>query len=202
MLKAAVSGMAELLKEEHAGHLEQWEYGVTLFDELSVSQRLVLLELVATYLFTDTPEPLDLTAANESVIGAVFEHIRSQVEGEIDSCDENETQWRSLVLAAYVEVAGDEKLDDDEEGFPLPTVTNPDPSAWGDLVEGLADNILWDRDYEMEDLFLDESPEKSQWMKAHLGIDEDYYSSAAPDAANEAAMDTILARIDDLTEAT
>lgn len=52
---------------------------------------------------------------------------------------------------------------------------------WAFEIECLADNILWDRDWELDDLMVDSSPEKAQVLKLHLGIDDDYFTSIAPD---------------------
>ncbi len=42
------------------------------------------------------------------------------------------------------------------------------------LVETLADGVLWDSDYELQQT-LDIPRETSQELKDHLGIDDDYF---------------------------
>jgi len=46
----------------------------------------------------------------------------------------------------------------------------------------LADQILWDRDFELESLIADQDPLKVADIKEYLGIGKDYFSTAAPDA--------------------
>ena len=83
LIKAAVTAVAEQIREESGGFESAWGYGIALFDELTWTQRLMLLDRVATYLLTDTHEPLELTAVNESVIGVLFERIRIELDLEI-----------------------------------------------------------------------------------------------------------------------
>ena len=55
---------------------------------------------------------------------------------------------------------------------------------WEICVEFLADQILWDRDFE-EEVFLDHSPESSSELKRMSGIAEDYYVEVCPDPRPE-----------------
>jgi hypothetical protein len=203
LLKAAVTGVAERIREESSAQSEQREYGIRLFDELPGSQRLALLDHVATYLFTTTLEPLDLTAVNEAVIGTLFEYVRSEIDLEIEDAQDLDTRWRGMVLAAYEEcfcVDGVDLTVEDGDEFVRPSVTSEDRDAWSDLVESLADRILWDRDYEMEYLFLDTAPDKAEVIKQHLGIDSEYFSAAAPDVATDGEMERIYQRLDKLVD--
>lgn len=207
LLKAAITAVVEQIKEESSGYVDQAEYGIRLFDELPWSQRLVLLEQIATYLFNTTREPLGLTAVNEAAIGTLFEHIRWEIELEIVLRSEDptrpDTRWRELVSAAYEECFwqdGADVSDEEWDEFSRPDVTSEDREAWSDLIESLANRILWDRDFEMEDLFLDEAPEKTEVMKQYLGIDSDYFAAAAPDAVTDEAMERVYERLDQLAE--
>jgi hypothetical protein len=207
LLKVAITAVVEQIKEESSGYVDQAEYGIRLFDELPWSQRLVLLEQIATYLFTKTREPLELTAVNEAAIGALFEHIRWEIELEIVLRNEDplqpDTQWRELVSTAYEECFRDEGADgtiEEWDDFSQPDITSEDRETWSDLIESLANRILWDRDFEMEDLFLDEAPEKTEIMKQYLGIDSDYFAAAAPDAVTDEAMERIYERLDELAQ--
>jgi hypothetical protein len=201
LLKAAMTDVAERIREESSGHSGQWDYGIQLFDELPWSQRLVLLECVATYLFTETDEPLHLTAVNEATIGVLFEHIRSEIDLEIEDPTHTDTRWRGRVLAAYEAcfcVDGIDITVDEDDDFVRPVVISEDRDAWSDLVESLADRILWDRDYEMDSLFLDTAPDKAEMIKQYLGIDSDYFSTAAPDVATDEAAASLFQRLDQL----
>jgi hypothetical protein len=207
LLKAAITAVVEQIKEECIGHIDQAEYGIRLFDELPWSQRLVLLEQVATYLFTKTRDSLDLTAVNEAAIGILFEHIRWEIELEIvlrsDDPLRPDTRWREMVSAAYEECFCEDGVDvtiEEWDEFAPPDVTSEDREAWSDLIESLANRILWDRDFEMEDLFLDEAPEKTEIMKQYLGIDSDYFSAPAPDVLTDDAVQKVYQRLDELAQ--
>jgi hypothetical protein len=203
LLKAGITGVVELIKEESAGYADQWEFGIDLFDGLHWSQRLVLLEQVAKYLLTDTPATLDLNAANESAIGAIFQHLCEQIDWEIDcefEPDIGENQkfhWRKLILMACEERFGKESEDDE---FELPTWNCRQSSEWHSWIESLADEILWDRDYEMDADFLDTPPEKAAFLKSVMGVDDDYFSTAAPDVHDDIEIAIVLRRIDELTK--
>ena len=52
---------------------------------------------------------------------------------------------------------------------------------WEVMVADLADSILWDRDFEMADEFLDVDPGVSRQRRRLLGIDDGYFTQVAPD---------------------
>ena len=43
----------------------------------------------------------------------------------------------------------------------------------------------WDADWEMGDLFMDESPEVARHLKEFLRIEDDYFTDIAPDPTDE-----------------
>lgn len=194
LVKAAITGVAEQIMEESGGYFDQWDYGIYRFDELTLSQRLQLLEQVAAHLLTSTSETLELTAVSEAAVAAIFAHVLVEVDLEIDNDESPTTRWRSLILAAYAECFDDDG-GDPEDDFQVPAATSIERDDWELLVESLADNILWDRDFEMEE-FLDASPEMSAMLKEHMGIDEDYYSAPAPDTSNDAAIEETYQRLE------
>ena len=53
------------------------------------------------------------------------------------------------------------------------------------IIEALADRILWDRDWEMEDLFADAIPERGRQLKQFLGIEDGYFRDIAPDPTEQ-----------------
>ena len=65
--------------------------------------------------------------------------------------------------------------------MPRPSSTSRDIAAWNTLIEHLTDAVLWDRDFEMADSFLDIDPSVSQRRRRMLGIDDDYFTRVAPD---------------------
>jgi len=62
----------------------------------------------------------------------------------------------------------------------LPDATNDDIETWAFLLEGLADCVLWDNDYESQQN-LDLPPDKSSFMRNTFGVADDYYTAIAPD---------------------
>lgn len=206
MIKEAITAMAEMIREESSDYGEQWEYGIRLFDELQWSQRLMLLDQVATYLLTETAETLELTAVNEAAIGAIYEQIRIEVSCEIDTDKDREAleikeplaQWRQMILATYAERFGDQQ-DHEDEDFVLPKLGSSDQDAWHEIVEWLSDEILWDRDFELgEDLF-DCPPDTGAAIKQQMGIDDDYYSTPAPDARSDKLAEALFDHLEALT---
>ena len=63
----------------------------------------------------------------------------------------------------------------------LPLVSSTDITNWELLVDGLTDAILWDRDFEMADSFMDIDPGVSHRRQRLLGINKDYFTRIAPD---------------------
>jgi hypothetical protein len=145
-----------------------------------------LLHDLAHFLLTETSASMPLSAMAEATVAAVFIEVRDQTAIEIDlfgASPEAETDcaWRSLVLAAYRSVP-------QMSTYELPTVTSADLGHWEDLIDLLASAILWDRDFEMADSFLDIDPGVSLKRRKMLGIRDDYFTSVAPDPRPEEAF--------------
>lgn len=199
MIQAALTRTAELIKEESSGLADQCKYGIDVFDELTWTQRLALLDCVATFLLTDTPHTLDLNAVNEAAIGALFEQIRNELEWEmyqtIDRMPSVNQRWRDLIRAAHHECSCGIVDDPPWTTDQWSAARGPDHIPWSHIIETLVDRILWDRDYEMADGFLDQSPESARFLKTYLGIDENYFAVAAPDADSPAAIEATYRRL-------
>ncbi len=197
LVRAAVLSLVESIKDEH---FQEGGYCVQLFDELTWSQRLAVIEHVATHLLTPTEDTPKLTAVNEAAIGAMFEHISLNIDMEIDESPSKLT-WRTLVLDACHEAFGIPVNDpatvcELDDGPPIPTsVSSVRRDQWHPSVQMLADRILWDRDYEMVDEFLDEPPEKAALLRQIMGIDENYFSVAAVDLTSDEDVRNTLQRL-------
>ena len=63
----------------------------------------------------------------------------------------------------------------------LPLEASSDMYQWGRVIDYLADAILWDRDFEFSESFLDMDPEILRERRQILGIDDDYFTQIAPD---------------------
>src|SRR5947199_152248 len=62
-----------------------------------------------------------------------------------------------------------------------------DIEEWRIVLECIADQVLWDRDYEMGGEFLDEPPEESEEMHSQAGVHPEYFT-AIPRDPDEAGM--------------
>jgi hypothetical protein len=205
LIKAAITGVAEQIREESSDLFDQCEYAIELFDSLSWTQRLALLDRVATYLLTDTAQSIELSAVNEAAVAALFEHVRFEIDMEIDDDARAGTRWRQSVLAAYCESEEEpdpvHQHDDDDDLNPLPTADCDRRERWNDLIEVLMDRILWDRDYEWQDDFLDADPARVATVRQFVGVDADYFSAAAPDVTSDEQAVDLLRKLGALSSA-
>ena len=202
LFKAAATGLVERVKEDV--RIESGGYTISLFDELTWSQRLAVLESVTTHLLTGTDRMPELTAVNEAAIGTVFDHISCEIDLEIENISLG-TQWRQLVLDACHECFGDDLREPDDsdrddsaedEADYLPKSAHcARPDLWHRLVQSLADRILWDRDYELMGDFLDEPPEKAAMLRQIMGIGDDYFAAAADDLHSDQEAGETLRRL-------
>ena len=180
---------------------ESFEIGISLFDRLQDSQQLAILAEVAEGLLDEKKDPPDLTALREATVGVLFEQLRTCVEIEME-CEEMfhrpDRFWRSLILKAYAHLSKAEEIErfvDDE----LPTASCADYGEWNLPIECLMDNILWDRDWEMEPDLVDVSPERSSILKDTLGIGDGYFQDIAPDP-NERQLAFVRERLQSLVD--
>ena len=84
--------------------------------------------------------------------------------GEIDM-PEIETDWRKMILAVRREVGAGDLPDEDCE----------DKLEWFTEIEELSYLILWDADYEDEDLYIDKPPEEARILKDLMRMRDDYF---------------------------
>jgi len=174
--------LSSLLDEAIMGTLDDYQLGIECFDNLTFGQRISVLATIGNGLLREDVPPIDLTAVVEGAIAAVFKHLKYQIIYEIDE-PESRSNWRELVVAAR------KQTEDEIKGIPDPTCI--DTKEWDFEVEGLADRILWDADYEDGDIYMDHPPEKTQWLKYMVMISDDYYTAIADDLNDEEAQGTI-----------
>jgi len=128
-------------------------------------------------------------------VAAVYSSLRDAIVIEIDmQADDNDVSWRRLVLRAYQETNPGDPGDD----WDLPDPSSTDVGEWELLVDVMADRILWDRDWELEDLMVDSHPAKAAALKMQLGIDDDYFTDIPPDP-HDADLDKVRRRLNSLT---
>jgi len=124
----------------------------------------------------------------ESAVYAVFEAIAGEVEIEIDMCRNDKEfaesthshDWRRLVSSAEAQ------LRRESDDWPYVDVHSEDKDDWRFIVlEFLADNILWDRDFLSDSGISDEPPEIAKEKKDMFGIADDYYTETIPPVTGE-----------------
>jgi hypothetical protein len=169
------------------------QLGIAVFDSLTIHQRIATLHHVAKHLLTDAMAPSDdVSAVDDGTVAAIFAEIRDQVAIEIDFDQaellseyspngdseldsEDVSAWRSCVLAAYQQMTSlDEERDDDQWALP-DNARDTRFTIWEDMIDMLASAILWDRDFELADGFLDQDPSAARHRRKLLGISEDYF---------------------------
>jgi len=177
--------------------------GVSVYDSLNLGQRLAILHRTALHLLTPAEFPdRQIAAVDEATIAVIFNEVRDWVEMESDclSADDPQqtsedrylmTRWRCSVLAACQEVLGPGEWDAFAEEALLTSVPM---DQWEEWIDYLASAILWDRDFEFVDSFLDADPDSARIRRQALGIDDDYFVCPAPDP-NPAQIDRLVADI-------
>lgn len=150
-----------------------FDFGVALFDEMQLGPKLVALYESGRALLRPDESAPERAAYLEAAIAVVYHHVLMMVEMEID--DENleatPHHWRTLVADAANE-------NDDIEA--APAVQNRNLLEWDLVIECLAEAVLWDRDFEIEE-HLDAAPESSNAIKSMMGIPPNYYSAIPAD---------------------
>lgn len=100
--------------------------------------------------------------------------------------DEDEHSWTELISAAYVEKGVREGLAA-ESLQAVPGIDADDEEAlvhWNELLDGLADQFLDDRDFEMAPTLMDADPEVASEIKKALGIAPDYFIETADEPSD------------------
>lgn len=142
------------------------------FQRLTEPQKYAVLEDVTTALLTPTPSVPRLSAVNESAIYYVFRWLYQQ----FDDLEAGEEIWGEQILAALTEIGAlpEDEVDPDEPEY-LPRIGCMDQSKWENGIETLADNILWDRDFEMESNFPPGAASRA--LMQVMSIDFDYFNA-------------------------
>lgn len=180
-----VSALLMHIDEDFEESAPDCESGITIYDVCTPSQRIGLLHDVAKHLLTDTDAPIPLSALIDATVAAIFVEIRDQIAIEIElaSSDDMTGQriWRQLVLDAHASQYP--QPTDEDFGLSAEEIqaSSLDLRRWEFMINELSDMILWDRDFEMADGFLDVDPGVSQQRRRLLGIEDEYFTAVAPD---------------------
>jgi hypothetical protein len=144
------------------------DFGVLVFDDLQPGAKLfALYQSGRALLRPDEPLP-ERVAYLDATIAAVYQHAYDMVVQEIDDPDFLSTppSWRKMIIDAARET---DSVDE------VPEETSRDTSEWELVVDCLVDDVLWDRDFEMESN-LDADPDAAGAIKDILGIPGNYYT--------------------------
>ena len=165
------------------------------FDGLQRNQKIFVLHAVGRALLCEDEPAPKLTAPIEAAVAAIYECARSMISlelsGELVDGDDDlpaAPSWREMVTAACRENGIADELTNVQEN---------EPDDWDVLLDCLADRVLWDRDFEMEE-HLDVDPQAGQRVKSELGIDRDYFTAVPPEPS-DAEAERLLAELRLLT---
>jgi hypothetical protein len=161
-------GLAELvthIEEDFNYETDAAETGVKVFDRLTVEQKLALLADVADALHDPDVPMMDLTAASEGAVAAVFVVTSALLREEI--AENRATTMRSLLLANANEQESD--------SADLPRLKSRKWGDWDLLMECLEGAIFWDNDWAAGDHYLDMPPGEVKARMEQMGIDADYF---------------------------
>lgn len=192
-----VSALAMHVHEDFEERASDCGSGILIYDACTPSQRITMLHQVASFLLHETSHALPLNALIDATVAAIFVEIRDQVAIEIglgnqvastgdsltDDLVSNLPSWREMVLAVHLDCFDQRYESDEFDQDEL--VLDPECDelfSWEVLVTELSELILWDRDFEMAESFLDMDPSVSKHRRRLLGIDEHYFSAVPVDA--------------------
>jgi hypothetical protein len=147
-----------------------YDVGLDVFDRLTYGQKVSLLSIIGSGLLKPDEPIRKLTAVVESAIAAVFDYLKMAVIVEIDEPD-IKSNWRKMILAARREADANE----------LPKEDCEDEQEWLIEIEELSYLILWDYDFEDEDLYIDKPPEEARRLKDFMRMREDYFLEVPED---------------------
>lgn len=185
-VREAIGWMVDLIHEEASGYGFQVHTSVELYDNLTWTQRLALLDEVTSALLLPSFEIANPGAAHDAAVGAIFNTVMDQIGAEVDLSEQ--CFWRKSVHRAYRSCFGTERDGDDV----LPSrLGDTRLDRWEFVVELLCDRVLHDHDYEMANTFLDLDPEKAAVLRELLGIQHSYYARAGEEISDAAAASAI-----------
>ena len=161
--------MLSLLDEAQSDHLYDYDL-VACFDNLTYGQKISVLTVIGNGLLREDVPAVPLVAVMEGGIAAVFQHLRNSVIFEIDEPDMG-NPWRKMIVAARKEMEVEE----------VPEPACKDQEEWDFEIQELSDYVLWDADYECDDLFLDRPPDEARELRDAMRIPDDYFAAIADD---------------------
>jgi hypothetical protein len=94
---------------------------------------------------------------------------------------EIKSSWRKMILAARREAGAEDLPDEDCQDY----------QDWFIEIEEQSYRILWDYDFEDEDLYIDKPPEEAQQLKDFMRMRDDYFTEVAEDLSSNEIESTL-----------
>ncbi|MCA9197904.1 MAG: hypothetical protein KDA87_10215 [Planctomycetales bacterium] len=165
---------------------EEHDFPVQVFNDLTQQAKWAVMLEVARGLLSEEFEPVELTAINEGAVACLFNVAAELAQLEVDGNrlfpdEPEEYEVRYTILEAVSELLEADGAELDQ----LPDIACDDHSEWQLMVECLADAVLWDDDFELGDVLVDEDPDDAHARKEMFGIDQNYFTAIAPDPSDQ-----------------
>ena len=165
-----------------------FDIGLDIFDRQMYGQKVSLLSVIGNGLLKPDVPMRKLTAVVEGAIAAVFEYLKMAAIEEIDE-PEIKSDWRKAILAARRQAGAEE----------LPKEDCKDEDEWLIQIEELSYLILWDANYEDEDIYVDRPPEEAKILKDFMRIRNDYFIEV-PEDLKPKELETKLTELKNLCQ--
>lgn len=161
LLALIVKNQIQQYADVDSGHKD----ALKAFYCLTYEQKTFVLHKVALSLFKDDSPLCPLNAVTEAAIAAIFQEVEGLLLDEIDK--RKKKSFRRMIFHAY-----NKEFPDSEEPLRL---NEQDDGEWIFAAESLAEQILWDADYEM-DFVSDASPEVRKMQEEMFGFGDGYFT--------------------------
>ena len=168
--KLFAESLWDLIEVSNLDECDDYQVGIKVFDRLTYGQKVSVLSIIGNGLLRKEVPPVKLTAVVEGAIAAIFEHLKTTIIVEMDE-PEFGTTWRNKVVVVRKEVGGED----------IPSPKYRDLEEWEIEIGELEDRILWDADFDYEDLYMDDFPERTEMLKTMARISQDYYLEITED---------------------
>lgn len=177
LIRRAALTLLEMIESDIRLGKRARKVGVSAFDRLTYQQKTVLLWQVVNALHDPLVPEMPLTSINESVVAALFKmmHELLILDFAFQPPDKPgaQLQYRKVILEAAKE--------SNEPFKKAPLLLSTELQEWAQVLIEIEERILWDADYELEEVFLDLPPEQAKLQKDSFGIDQDYFVGVAPE---------------------
>jgi hypothetical protein len=145
------------------------------YTEQEIEQKTVELSSVVEALIEKTEKPPELYAWNESTVASVFDNLKLLVNMELDPGmeDEKPILYKGKLMKEWLLDCNKRYLNNEVE-------VSEDVEDFEEILDCMAERILWDEDYLFKDRYLDLNPKESTGLKTILGIECDYFVQTGP----------------------